>query len=200
MIPAHAATQNTRRPAMSRSYSGLGARRSRNAKPAKAAAATAARPSVSVPLFGTGAKLIARISAATRTTERIPPRLSTGSVASLTWAGTNFAAIGRATATRGSVMTNTDPHENCSSSAPATRGPSEAIAPPSADQSAIDFVRAAPDHSAVISASVVGYAIPAESPPSTRAPKSTPSLGANVASRQAGTDSAMPRRSINLRP
>ena len=30
------------------------------------------------------------------------------------------------------------------------------MAPPSADQSAIDFVRAGPDHSAVISASVVG--------------------------------------------
>ena len=28
--------------------------------------------------------------------------------------------------------------------------------PPSADQSAIDFVRAGPDHNAVISASVVG--------------------------------------------
>ena len=35
-------------------------------------------PSASVPLFGTGAKLIARISAPTRTTDRMPPRLSTG--------------------------------------------------------------------------------------------------------------------------
>ena len=35
-------------------------------------------------------------------------------------------------------------------------GPSEAIAPPVAAQSAIDFVRAGPDQSAVISASVVG--------------------------------------------
>src|SRR5215218_3511880 len=142
----------------------------------------------SVPLFGTGAKLIARIRAATSTTERIPPGLSTGSVVSLTWLGTTLAAIGKATATSGSVIRKTDPHENCSSSAPATSGPSEAIAPPSADHSAIDFVRPGPDHSAAISASVVGYAMPADNPPSTRAPNSTSSLGANEASRQAGTD------------
>ena len=41
----------------------------------------------------------------------------------------------------GSVTRNTDPHQNSSSSAPATRGPRAAIAPPSADQSAMDFVR-----------------------------------------------------------
>ena len=40
------------------------------------------------PLPGTGAKLIASTSAATSTIERMPPRLSTGSVVSLTWAGT----------------------------------------------------------------------------------------------------------------
>ena len=40
----------------------------------------AASPSASIPLSGTGAKLIDRTSAATRTTERMPPRLSTGSV------------------------------------------------------------------------------------------------------------------------
>ena len=39
-------------------------------------------------MSGTGAKLIDRTSAATRTTDRIPPRLSTGSLASLTWLGT----------------------------------------------------------------------------------------------------------------
>ena len=53
-------------------------------------------------------------------------------------------------------MRKTEPHSKCSSSAPESSGPSAAIAPPSADQSAIEFVRAGPDHSAVISASVVG--------------------------------------------
>jgi hypothetical protein len=72
--------------------------------------------------------------------------------------------------------------------------------PPMADHSAIDLVRPGPDHSAAISASVVGYAMPAESPPSTRAAKSTPSEGAYAASRQAGTDSTMPSSSISLRP
>ena len=51
---------------------------------------------------------------------------------------------------------NTEPHQKCSSRNPETSGPSAAIAPPSADHSAIDLVRAGPDQSAVISASVVG--------------------------------------------
>ena len=61
------------------------------------------------------------------------------------------------------------PPELLEQTRPETSGPSAAIAPPSADQSAIDFVRPGPDHSAVISASVVGYAMPAASPPPTRA-------------------------------
>ena len=73
-------------------------------------AAMAASPSASVPLFGTGAKLIARIKAATSTTERMPPRLSTGSVVSLTWLGTKITAIGNATTTSGKVTRKTDPH------------------------------------------------------------------------------------------
>ena len=79
-------------------------------------------------------------------------------------------------------------------------GPSAAMPPPIADQSAIDFVRPGPDHRAAISASVVGYAIPAESPPTTRATKSTVSDGANAARREAGIDSTMPATSISLRP
>ena len=74
------------------------------------------------------------------------------------------------------------------------------MAPPMPDHSAIDFVRPGPDQSAVISASVVGYAMPAESPPRRRAPKRTSSVGAHAASTQAGIDSAMPRTSISLRP
>jgi hypothetical protein len=52
------------------------------------------------------------------------------------------------------------------------------MAPPIADHRAIERVRAGPDHRAAIRASVVGYAIPADSPPSTRAPNKTVSLGA----------------------
>ena len=44
--------------------------------------------STSVPSFGTGAKLIAEDQRADQHDERMPPRLSTGSVASFTWAGT----------------------------------------------------------------------------------------------------------------
>ena len=105
-----------------------------------------------------------------------------------------------ATTASGSVIRKTDPHSNSSSSAPATSGPRAAIAPPSADQSAIDFVRPGPDQSAVISASVVGYAMPAASPPPTRATKSTSSDGAYAASSDIGIASAVPRTSISLRP
>ena len=52
------------------------------------------------------------------------------------------------------------------------------------DQSAIDFVRAGPDQSAVISASVVGNAMPAASPPTTRAANRTSIEGARAASRR----------------
>ena len=130
----------------------------------------------------------------------MPPRLSTGSVLSFTWLGTSRTAITSATATSGRVMRNTEPHQKCSSSKPASSGPSAAMPPPSADHSAMDFVRPGPLHSAVIRASVVGNAIPAERPPSKRAAKSTSSDGAYAASRQAGTDSTMPRTNSSLRP
>ena len=61
-----------------------------------------------------------------------------------------------ATTASGSVTRKTEPHQKCSSSSPESSGPSAEIAPPSADHSAIDFVRAGPDQSAVISARVVG--------------------------------------------
>ena len=97
-------------------------------------------------------------------------------------------------------MKKTEPQAKCSSRAPESSGPSEAIAPPIADHRAIDLVRAAPDHSAVISASVVGKAMPAATPPSRRATKRTPIEGANPASREAGIESPMPSSSISLRP
>ena len=86
----------------------------------------------------------------------MPPRLSTGSVDSLTCAGTNFQAITSAMTARGSVTRKTEPHQKCSSSQPATSGPSDAMAPPRADHRAIDLVRPGPDHRAVIRANVVG--------------------------------------------
>ena len=109
-----------------------------------------------MPLPGTGAKLIESTRPATSTAERMPPRLSTGSVDSLTCAGTNLQAITSAMTARGRVTRKTEPHQKCSSSQPATSGPSEAMAPPSADHSAIALVRRPSDHRAVIRARVVG--------------------------------------------
>ena len=65
---------------------------------------------------------------------------------------------------------------------------------------AIAFVRAGPDQSAVISASVVGKAIPAATPPSTRAPNRNSAVGAIAARIEAGIESAIPPSSIILRP
>ena len=121
-----------------------------------AASARMPSPIAAVSASGTGAKLIARMSAPTRTTERIPPRLSTGSSVSFTCAGTKTIAMKSAIPTSGRVTRNTEPHQKCSSIAPEMSGPSAAMPPPIADQSAIDFVRGWPAQSAVMSASVVG--------------------------------------------
>ena len=86
----------------------------------------------------------------------MPPRLSTGSEVSFTWLGTSSIASTSATTASGSVSRKTEPHAWCSSSAPDSSGPSAEIAPPRPDHSAIERVRAGPDHSAVINASVVG--------------------------------------------
>ena len=114
--------------------------------------------------------------------------------------GDEHKARTSATTASGSVRRKTDPHQKCSSSKPESSGPSAAMAPPSADHSAIDFVRPGPDHSAVISARVVGYAMPAASPPQTRAANRTSSDGAYAASSEAGIASAVPRTSMSLRP
>ena len=84
MMPAHAATQKIRRPATWRSYKGLRARRWRTMNAMPAATAIATSPRTRLPSFGTGAKLIASTTAAISRTERMPPRLSTGSVVSFT--------------------------------------------------------------------------------------------------------------------
>ena len=109
MTPAHAATQKTRRAATWRSYSGLAARFWRITKAAPAARAMTDSPTTTVVLSGTGAKLMASTSAAIISTDRIPPRLSTGSEVSCTWAGTRKIARTKATAARGRVIRKTEP-------------------------------------------------------------------------------------------
>ena len=92
MIPASAATQKVGRAATRRSYKGLATRRWRRTKAPIAPTATMPRIAAVVPLPGSGARLIARTSAATSRIESMPPRWSTGSVVSLTWAGTKRQA------------------------------------------------------------------------------------------------------------
>ncbi len=113
-------------------------------------------PISSVVYPGTAAKLMPITSAPIISTDRTPPRLSTGSVPSLTWAGTKTRAITSATTASGRVTRKTEPHQKCSSRKPDISGPSDEMAPPSADHSAIVLVRPGPDHSAAIRARVVG--------------------------------------------
>jgi hypothetical protein len=87
---------------------------------------------------------MSRMSAPMSSADRMPPRLSTGLVVSLTWLGTSMSANTRATTASGKVARKTEPHEKSSNRKPAINGPNEAMAPPR------------PDQSAVISASVVG--------------------------------------------
>ena len=104
-----------------------------------------ASPSASVPLFGTGAKLIARISAADQhdreDAAEVVDRLG------------RLVDVGRdehrrpstsATTTSGSVTRKTDPHRSARAARRRPAARATAIAPPSADHSAIDFVRAGP--------------------------------------------------------
>ena len=86
----------------------------------------------------------------------MPPRLSTGSRRLVDVGRDEAHGHEQGDGASGRVTKKTEPQAKCSSSAPESSGPSEAIAPPIADHRAIEWVRAAPDHSAVISASVVG--------------------------------------------
>ena len=92
---------------------------------------------------GPATKLIARTSAPTRNDREdaaeVVDRL--GRLVDVGGDERDRQQRGRATAS-GSVTRKTEPQSKCSSSAPETSGPSAAIAPPSADQSAIAFVRA----------------------------------------------------------
>src|SRR2546430_1268150 len=109
MLPAQAATQKVRRLATWRSNSGLFARRCRMKKAIPAATAMTATPRTSAPSLGTAAKLMTRMSAPMNSADRMPPRLSTGFVVSLTWLGTSMSAITRATTASGKAARKTEP-------------------------------------------------------------------------------------------
>ena len=134
----------------------MAARFCRITNAATPAAATSASPSATVPAFGTAAKLIASTNAEIMTTEMIPPKLSTGSVASLMCAGTNSDGHHEGNDRERQREQEDGPPPEMLQQVPAASGPSAEMAPPKADHSAIDRVRAGPDHSAVINASVVG--------------------------------------------
>ena len=132
---------------------GLAAQRCRHTKAAVAARAINPKSGDESALPGTGARLIDSTRPATSTTEEDAAEVVDG-FARLMTARAPAPTPSVEPRPRAEVIRKTDPHQNCPSSQPATSGPSEAMAPPSADHRAIDFVRPEPDH-AVINASVV---------------------------------------------
>ena len=100
----------------------------------------------------------------------------------------------------GGVRRNTEPHHARPSSRPPSTGPNTANPPPMPDQVAIAFVRDPPRNNALMMDSVVGYNIPAATPPAKRAPISTVAFGAHAATIDVGIDSAAPRMRARLRP
>jgi hypothetical protein len=157
-------------------------------------------PSTKVPMPGTGAKLIARMSEPTSTSDKMPPMLSTGSVDSFTCAGMNFNAMTSATSATGITTRKTAFHGKRVKIRPEITGPQALIAPPVAAQSAIELVRAGPDHNAAINARQVGNAIPAARPPKIRAAIRISIDGAKPAIRAAGIANMTPVSSNILRP
>ena len=201
IIPPTVGTQNSRRRANRRSYIGWRALASRHAK--RPISTTAAPSSINAYCSAPGAEIVPRpsTSVATISTERMPPMWSSGMVDSFTCAGTLVITSTNAMAARGTAMRNTDPHQKYSSSSPATTGPSTAPPAPMADHRAIARARPAPsDHRAVMSARVVGNAMPAATPVKMRPATSTSVVGAQALMALAGTVSARPSSSMRRRP
>jgi hypothetical protein len=141
MMPATAATQNVRRAATCRSYRGLRTRRWRMTKAIRPTSATAASPSASVPLLGTAAKLIARISAATSTTDSVPCLPMSGNATFATDRLRLATPATRISATR------TSPARSGASDGGASRGaPGALIAASLTDLRARDLIRSGWSH------------------------------------------------------
>ena len=188
MMPAHAATQND--PAAGDVQVVERVRRAAladdEARPARSDR-DRRQPDASAPLFGTGAKLIARISAPTSTTERTPPRLSTGSVVSFTWpARARSPARARPTASGSVTQEDRAPPEVLEQrpgEQRAERGDRAADRRPQRDR--LRARRARPQRGDQRERRRVRHA-GRRAPPSTRATNSTSSDGAHAASRRGG--------------
>ena len=121
-----------------------------NATPA--ASAIAASPSASAPLSGTGREVDRQHERRRRAaTERMPPRLSTGSTVSLTCAGTSSdRQHERDDGQRQRDEEHRTPPEVLEQRARRPAGRARRSRRRCADHSAMDLVRPGPDHSAVI--------------------------------------------------
>ena len=144
--------------------------------------------------------MIARISAATSTTDRMPPRLSTGSVVSLTWPARTTMASTSATAASGSVTRKTEPHQKCSEQRAgeqrAERGDRAAERRPQRDR--LRARRPRPQRRDQRERRRVGHA--GREPAEEAGDEEHLVDGAQAASRQAGIDSAVPRMQHQLAP
>src|SRR4029453_11190512 len=115
------------------------------------------------------------------TTDRPPPRWSTGSLDSPACRGSHRPASTTTSTAIGTDGRNTDPHQKWPSNSPPIKGPSAEQPPPIPDHNAIARVRAPPRNSPVINDRVIGYSSPA-------------------ASRDVGIDKEAPTIMAGLRP
>ena len=188
MIPAHAATQKIRRPATCRSYSGLAARRCRMTNAIPAASGDDREAGDEGSLVRHGREVDPEDQ---RADEQRPRGCRRG------------CRPDRSSRSRGRDETDGHderddrerqrdqedraPPEVLEQQRPRTAARAPRSRPRSPTTARSTSSAAGPDHSAVISARVVGYAMPADSPPPRRATNRTSSLG-RVGGEQAKRD------------
>lgn len=142
------------------------------------------------------AHTIGRIAANDRATLTRSSRVDAG----LRYSGTSSGAATSSATMIGTLMRNTDPHQNTSSSSPPTIGPSAIPPDRLAVQMPMALVRSAGSVNILrISDSVEGISVAPPIPMSARAAISTSGVGANAASADAAPNRAAPIiRSLRL--
>ncbi len=156
MMPDTAATQNVGRLANVRSNSGKRARVCRQKKATPPRTVITPMPITVIRWPSSATKLMVKTSPPKKMAEKMPPQWSTGSVVSLSLAGTLRITRTMATTAKGTATRNIQFHVVTIRSAPAISGESAERPAPRADHSAMAVVRRDPAQMAVIRARVVG--------------------------------------------
>ena len=141
-----------------------------------------------------GPSMIVYTSSDTNAMESKKPVMSRRSAFGSFDSGTNTACSSSATATIGTLMRNTEPHQKCSSKNPPVTGPNATAAPETADQTPIDFARSTGSRNTSMRiASVLGNTRAAPIPISPR-----PMMSCSVVSVNAAHAENTPKRNMPI--